>query len=150
MQVTFKRKPVPIPADYRPLYKIALILWILDKNSRGKKASLMKLHLFSWALKSSFSKERLFKALDTNELPDFWSFEPSLNRALVFAEAEKLCEVVNRKNYKITLKGKEFLNRLISDDEMFKSEKEFLNQIGLRIGETLIQNTIKKWNKNHA
>lgn len=150
MQITFKRKPVPIPADYRPLYKITLILLILEKNSRGKKASLMKLHLFSWALKSNFSRERLIDALKTNDLPDLWSFEPSLNRALIFAEAEKLCEVVNKTNYKITTKGKEFLGKVLGDDQVFKDEKEFLNKVGLKVGETLIQNTIKKWNKYHA
>ncbi len=110
----------------------------------------MKLHLFSWALKSSLSKERLVKALDNNDLPEFWSFEPSLNRALIFAEAEDLCEVVNKKNYKITAKGKEFLDKIIGEGDVFKDEKEFLNQIGLKVGEKLIQNTIQKWNKYHA
>jgi len=150
MQITFKRKPVPIPADYRPLYKIALILLILERNSRGKKASLMKLHLFSWAIKSSLSQERLINALESNDLPEFWSFEPSLNRALTFAEAENLCEVVNKKNYRITSKGKEFLDKVVESEDVFKDEKEFLSQIGLKVGETLIQNTIKKWNKYHA
>jgi len=150
MQVTFKRKPVPIPADYRPLYKIALVLLILDRNSRGKKASIMKLHLFSWALKSEISKDRLINALELGTLPDIWSFEPSLNRALTFAEAEGLCEVVNKKNYKITKKGKEFLDMVINEQDVFKTEQEFLNKVGLKVGETTIQNTIKKWNKNHA
>lgn len=150
MRVTFKRKRVPIPADYRPLYRIALILLILDRNSRGKKASIMKLHLFSWALKSQISKDILIDALDSGTLPTIWSFEPSLNRALTFAEAEGLCEIVNKKNYKITQKGRDFLNMVIKEQDIFYTEKEFLSRVGLRVGETAIQNTIKKWNKNHA
>lgn len=146
MIVTFSRKAIPIPAEYRPLYKIAQILQVLELSSRGKKASLLKLHLFSWAFKS---KENMDKLIALRNNPDtlnikIWGLEPSLNRALVFAVAEGLC-IHENSNYKITKRGSEFIEQISKDEDLLKDQRLFLENLGKSITESLVLNISKSW-----
>lgn len=149
MKVIVQRKPEPIPPDYRPLYKISIILMVLYLCSRGKKASLMKLHLFSWIVKSEEHRKVFLEKIKEEKIPDIWSIEPALNRALLFAEAEKLCKF-NSANYKLTDKGKMLVEKFINEEGLFKIEKEFLENVGLRVTEKTIKETTKKWTKKYA
>ncbi len=46
--IRFTKRAIPIPPDYRPLYKIGHILIILAISSRAGKSSLMRLHFLCW------------------------------------------------------------------------------------------------------
>ncbi|ECP3875710.1 hypothetical protein FZQ45_25295, partial [Salmonella enterica] len=88
-RITFKRKPMPIYAGFRPLFKICQILLILDLASRAKSSSLIRLHLFVWILKDDQRKEMLLNIVKEKlEIPIVWGIEPSVNFALQFAIAE--------------------------------------------------------------
>ncbi|MFA0964413.1 hypothetical protein AB9P05_21585 [Roseivirga sp. BDSF3-8] len=145
--ISFSKKPIPLPADYRPMYKIAQIVLILKSVCRGNTAKLIKLHLFSWALKSQNNREELMNLISSNFESDFsvWGIEPSLNRAVHFAVAEKICEY-SKGSYKLTKKGENFYKIIEADAEILKIEKEFLAQIGKsKVTDSKLLEITSKW-----
>lgn len=148
-KLSFTKRPIPIPPDYRPMYKIALIVLILKLCSRSNKSSLLKLHLFSWALTSKKHASMLKSFIDNNFHGEFsvWGIEPALNRALQLATAEKICELADGKNYILTSeKGIQFFNMLMNDKELLVDEKTFLNSIGKNtITDSRINTMTKQW-----
>ncbi len=152
-KLSFTQRPIPIPADYRPMYKIALLVLILRLCCRSETSNLLKLHLFSWALTSDKNLMKLREYVTSNFQTDFsvWGIEPALNRALQLAIAENICEVVNGKNYKLTEKGFKFYEMINSDKELFNNEKIFLNFIGkIKITDSRIDAMSKQWTINYA
>ena len=152
-KLSFTQRPIPIPADYRPIYKIALLVLILRLCCRSETSNLLKLHLFSWALTSDKNLMKLREYVTSNFQTDFsvWGIEPALNRALQLAIAENICEVVNGKNYKLTEKGFKFYEMINSDKELFNNEKIFLNFIGkIKITDSRIDAMSKQWTINYA
>jgi hypothetical protein len=148
-RLSFTKKPIPLPAEYRPMYKIALIVMTLKYCCRSETSSLLKLHLFSWALTSEKNMKELRDYVINNYSSDFsiWGIEPALNRALQLAIAETICEVVKGKCYRLTEKGNRFFEMLNADDTLFAIEKSFLSFIGKgSITDTRINAMTKKWN----
>lgn len=152
-KLSFTQRPIPIPADYRPMYKIALIVLILKICSRSEKASLLKLHLLSWSLKSEANMNKTREYIASNYKRDFsvWGIEPALNRALQLAVGENLCKIVDGKSYKLTTRGSQFFNMIISDIELFQKEKAFLEYIGKnKITDRRIAEISKNWAKYYV
>lgn len=148
-KLSFTKRPIPLPAEYRPMYKFALIVMILKNCCRVETSNLLKLHLFSWALASGKNMKELRDYVTSNFKTDFsvWGIEPALNRALQLAVAENICEVINGKNYKLTEKGSKFYKMIVSDTELFDSEKSFLIFIGKNsITDSRINAMTQKWN----
>ena len=148
-KLSFTKRPIPLPAEYRPMYKIALIVMILKICCRGESSNLLKLHLFSWALASEKNMKELRDYVTSNFKTDFsvWGIEPALNRALQLAVAENICEIVNGKNYKLTEKGNKFFEMIKADAELFDIEKTFLSLIGKNtITDSRITSMTQKWN----
>jgi len=145
-QITFSKKPIPLPAEYRPLYKIAQILLVLKISCRSSKGSLLKLHLFSWAMKSENNMQVTLNFVQEKGKQDFkiWSMEPSLNRALHYATAQGFYQQKNGK-YELTETGESFINSIEDLDQVFKNEKLFLQQIGKSMSESKINALAKEW-----
>lgn len=128
---SFRERAIPLSPDYRPLYKIGLIVLILDIACRGNKSSLNKLHLLIWALKSETNMAYVRMAFimkDTSKIIS-WAVEPALNKALKYAVAEGLITMYEDK-YQLTEKGVSFGKKLKKDSEIFTREKLFLTYIG--------------------
>ncbi|KGA40869.1 hypothetical protein KU75_14380 [Pectobacterium odoriferum] len=143
-RVTFKRKPMPIYAGFRPLFKIGQILLVLDLASRGKCSSLIRLHLFAWVLKDEQRKEMLLNAVEKKiEIPSVWGIDPSVNFALQFAIAEGLI-IKSGTSFKLAPKGMCFINNSNSYD-LFYDETIFLKKIGLKITEKMIEAATNLW-----
>ncbi|WP_089660442.1 hypothetical protein [Franzmannia pantelleriensis] len=143
-KLTFNRKPMPIFAEYRPLYKVSQLLMVLMISSRGGKSSIVRLHLFNWALKNDKRKEALLSASKTGTLDiDVWGLDPSLNAAIQFAVAEKL---VTQNSSGITLerKGKDFLGDILKN-ELMVEDKNYLEKIGKKITERMILKVSESW-----
>lgn len=152
-KLTFTQRPIPIPADYRPMYKIALLVLILRLCCRAETSTLLKLHLFSWALASDKNSKKVLDFVKSNFQTDFsiWGIEPALNRALQFAIADNICEVVNGKAYKLTEKGFKFYELIKGDKELFGKEKAFLNFIGKsKITDSRIDAMSKQWSLSYV
>ena len=148
-KLSFTKRPIPLPAEYRPMYKIALIVMILKYCCRGESTNLWKLHLFSWALASEKNMKELRDYVTSNFTTDFsvWGIEPALNRALQLAVAENIRDIVKGKNYKLTEKGKMFFGMIKADTELFEIEKSFLTFIGKsHITDSRISAMTQKWN----
>jgi len=148
-KLSFTKKPIPLPAEYRPMYKIALIVMILKYSCRAETSNLLKLHLLSWALASQKNMTELRDYVTSNFKSYFsvWGIEPALNRALQLAVAENICDIVNGKNYKLTEKGNKFFEMIKADIELFDIEKSFLTLIGKNtITDSRITSMTQKWN----
>ena len=149
IKLSFAKRPIPIPAEYRPMYKIALIVIILKYCCIGESANLTKLHLFSWALSSEENMNEIIKNIENGFQDEFavWGVDPSLNRALQLAVAENICEIQNGKKYKLTHKGNKFFEMIESDKFLFDIEKSFLINVGKKsITDRLLESITKKWN----
>jgi len=143
----FSKKPISIPADYRPIYKIAQIVLILKLTGTAGKASLLKLHLLNWAMKNDKNKDEIIHFIRSNYLSEItvWGIEPAMNRALLLCIAEGICSIENGK-YKLEEKGNDFYKLLYNDSELFLEEKEFLTFVGKRhITDARIDSISQKW-----
>ncbi|OQK15443.1 hypothetical protein AU255_18415 [Methyloprofundus sedimenti] len=143
-KITFHRKPMPILADYRPLYKITQVLLILFLCSRGKKSSLIRIHLISWAIKDSRRKSILLESAKKNKVHfGVWGIDPAVNFALQYSLGEKLVEM-SGVSYKLTDKGVNYIKK-IGEDDILEGEYSFLKSIGCRITEGMVQSIVEEW-----
>lgn len=152
-KLSFIKQPIPLPAEYRPMYKIGLIVIILKICCRGESGNLLKLHLFSWALASEKNMSELQSHIDSDFTTKFsiWGIEPALNRALQLAVAENICDLIDGKNYRLTEKGNIFFEMIDTDSDLFAIEKAFLGRIGKsRITDARINSMTKHWNLPHV
>lgn len=143
----FSKKPISLPPDYRPMFKIAQIVLILKLTGTGGKASLLKLHLLNWAMKNDKNKDEVLNFVRSNYTSEItvWGIEPALNRALLYCIAENICSVEHGK-YKLEDKGEIFFKQLSADKELFSVEKEFLSYIGKRhFTDARIDSISQKW-----
>ena len=148
-KLSFNQRPIPLPVEYRPMYKIALIVMILKYCCRAETSSLLKLHLLSWSLGSEKNMKELHSYITSNFQTEFsvWGIEPALNRALQLAVAEGICDIIDGKNYKLTEKGDKFFEMIKADKELFDSEKYFLSYVGKNhITDNRIKAMTQKWN----
>lgn len=141
----FNRRPTPLPADLRPLWRITLILLIL-LYSRGQKASLQKIHVLNWASKTEENRRLLINYMngEVQKNKIIPRIEPSLNRAIDFAVAEKLIDIQNGKSLQLTAKGLVVANEIDEDADCFLVEKIFFQQIKKFVSETNIDN-LSNW-----
>lgn len=146
-KISFSKRPIPLPVDYRPLYKLAQIVLILKLVCRNDSSKLLKLHLFSWALKNEKNMNELRRFIISNYSSEFsvWGIEPTLNRALDFALAESIC-IYEKGKYTLTEKGENFYELIKDDIEILKEEKEYLIQIGKnKITDNRLNKITSKW-----
>lgn len=147
-KLSFVKRPYPIPADYRPMYKIGIIAMILKVSCRIETSSLVKLHLLSWALSSNKNMMELRNHITSNYTSEFsiWGIEPALNRALQFAIADGICQIIAGKSYKLTNKGDVLYKNIALDNDLFVEEKEFLKFVGKnKLTDSRIDSMTKKW-----
>lgn len=130
-KISFHKKPISIPPEYRILFKIAELCLILKFTCRSNKAKLLKLHLLSWSLKSYKNMDILYETIrkDFREELMVWGIEPTLNRALQFSIADGFCKYENG-NYHITEKGLEFAKLIEDQKDLLSEEISFLKTIG--------------------
>lgn len=143
-KLTFHRKPMPLMAEHRPIYKITQLLLVLYLSSRGKKSSLIRLHLFSWVLKDEIRKKMLLESANQNQiLFGVWGVDPAVNISLQYAEAEGLISKSGL-SYKLTQDGAKYVSE-INIEMAFKDDYFFLQSIGSKITEGMVENIIREW-----
>jgi len=144
--LSFTERKIPLYVNYRPMYKVVQILLVLNYNGYAGKASLLKLHLFSWALKSEENMTLLKDFVTSNYQSklQFFGIESTLNRALNLAFAEKLIDF-DRGNYKLLEKGRKFVEEIDEDETLFIMEKQILKLIGKQVPEKIINILINQW-----
>jgi hypothetical protein len=141
----FERRPAPVLAEHRPLYKICQLLLVLRVSSRGGKSTLPRLHLFNWALKRTDRLRMLVDAEKTKVLRvTAWGFDPAVSIALRYAVAEALIQATSI-SYQITEKGETLIDEALKDDTVFAQERQLLKEIGKNITESMVDNVAKGW-----
>ena len=145
-EIRVQNRPSAVPYNYRITYKIAQILLIIY-TSTGKRASSLKtIHILSMSLSSSEEQRKLKNYLRKQESINFLiRFDPAVDRAINFAIAEKL--ILKQKNGKIKLtkKGLELIEEIKKNDELFIFEKQFLNEVGSKVDDSIFELLIKSW-----
>jgi hypothetical protein len=129
--LSFNKRDISIPADYRPLYKIGHIILILFLACRSNKATLMKLHFLCWSIKSDSNLLLVQQWINNNFRNDYhiWGVEPTVNRALMYAVAEGYI-ALSEGNYGLTDIGIDLYKLIKKDKDLYVKEKAFLETIG--------------------
>lgn len=141
----FKRRPSPVMAEHRPLYKIGQLLLILHLASRGGRSRLPRLHLFNWALKEEVRRNQLLVAAQRKALGvAAWGFDPALAIAIRFAIGEGLLDETTT-GYGLSDAGVIFARELVKDPELFAQEKKFLREVGKEITEIMVEEVASGW-----
>jgi len=144
-KLKFTQRPTPVLAEHRTLYKIAQVLLILDVCGRARKCSVLKLHLFNWALKSDKRLKQLQDASRKGglELP-IWGFDPALAIALKYAIEDRIVSGEGG-GVQVSENGNKLLEFLLQDKELLSREKNSLKMIGKGITEKMVDSVAKGW-----
>lgn len=128
---TFSNKPIPIPADLRPDWRVALILLLLSNCCRGKKISLKKLHVLNWAVRTNESRCKFLQLITGTVSPDdvLVRYDPGLDRAVDVALGENLVDRVQGDKIQLTAKGHSAAKFFIGIPDFLSEEQEFMNTI---------------------
>lgn len=144
-KIKFTKRPSPVLAEHRPMYKIAQALLIIETCGWGKKCSLIKLHLLNWALKTQSRMDLLHRSVTSKSLfSPIWGFDPALAIALQLAVEEGLL-VIDGSSIGLTDKGSELLSDINKDKSVLESEKKALKTIGKGITEAMVSSAAKGW-----
>lgn len=143
---TFRERRTPLAGDLRPAWRMSLVLLML-LHSRGKKATLQKLHVLNSACRSEETRRDFLRYVEGEARKDeiIPRVEPSLNRALNLARGEGLVEVENGKNIKLTPAGLKLAKMLEETQDCLEAEKAFLKQSGGFATEGKVENLFN-WN----
>ncbi|MCA0939334.1 hypothetical protein LCM28_05545 [Salipiger pacificus] len=141
-KLIFKVRPKAISGDMRITWRVSVVLLMLN-YSRSKRASLAKLHILNDALRSERSRGHLEVVLAGNAPLFSWAIrvEPAFARALDFLVAEGLAEWVvasERTSAQLTKKGKTAAEKILSEEDLFSSERSFLKKSAMPLTENLV------------
>jgi hypothetical protein len=136
----FRKRPVAIPADLRPGWRIAIVVLLLRKCCRQNRSIFERLHVLSWGVRTAESREALLAAVRGTIPPDslLVRIEPSLNRAVDFALGEGLLRRPSGDKVELTQAGVKLADEIDGTDDAFPVEKQFLSVIGKRATERLV------------
>lgn len=144
--LTYTERPVSLPAELRPLWKISCILLVLKLNCVREKASLSKLQLFNWGMSSLATMKNLVNygtSKNRELLPDVIPLDPSIDRAVALAVADGLAELDKSGKIKLSDKGNTLVNWILRDQTIFRAEKDVLTMIGKSITEDAFSKAYK-------
>jgi hypothetical protein len=139
-----RSRPEPMPGDLRLAWGIALVVLILG-SSRGKRASLQKLHFMAHSARTRDAREEATRVLE-NRRPTsaiVIRVEPWVNRALAFARGAKLIALEGGSHAKLTSDGVSLFEEISSVESVLSEEKEFLDTLGLRATERAIERIMR-------
>jgi len=134
IRFSFSERPGTIPPDLRPVWRIAVLLLILN-SSRGKHASLKRLHVLNWAIRTPESRKQFATRMDP-QAPQHGAtirFEPGLGRALVLAEAEGLIQITRGATAQLTNRGRQIADEIEACDACLSEERQFMHEVGIHI-----------------
>ncbi len=136
----FRKRPLSLSADLRPTWRVGLLVLLLSECCRGGKASLARLHVLSWGVRSQKSREDLLAAVNSELPPEALvvRFDPFLNRAIDFAIGESLLSRASGGKVALSAKGKELSEEIYSDKSIYIAERESIEKIGQKVTEGLV------------
>ena len=131
--VLFELAPRPEPIPWGPTASLGYsrVVVLIVGRSRGKRASLQKLHILAHAVRSRQNRENAAQLFKGHLRPvDFIvRVEPWLNRAIAFARAGGLIEFQSGKAVRLTKQGVQVFNILYASDDILTEEKSFIDAV---------------------
>jgi hypothetical protein len=133
----FHQRPTPLEPQFRVIWGLSILVLILYICSHGKKSSISRLHFLSWAVRSAENRENLVELLENRHSPltALVQYDPSFERAIEYALAEKLVETDNGKTIRLVSDGKALAQQIIATENCLDEEKDFLSQKGVLVTE---------------
>jgi hypothetical protein len=148
VRFTFKKRPLDLPGDLRPNWRVPLLLMMLHYCCRGGKSSLYKLHLLNWMMRDQQRQDALLSSL--TDVPRYEGIrvqvEPSFIQAILFAAGEGLLEHLDNSRVRITDAGVAFAKEA-ERTECLIHEKHFLKLVGLKLTEDWVTRFLA-WSRN--
>jgi hypothetical protein len=145
---TFRRRPAPVPADLRLSWRLPFLVLALGK-SRGKRASLAKLHIVSDAAKNRANLLKLASVAGGEIGPTEWRIriEPAVGRAANFLVGEGLTawvRVGGRVGAQLTSRGLAAYELLEKESTLFAAERELLSLAASKLSEGLVSEILRE------
>lgn len=136
----FRKRPVAVPGDLRPAWRIGLLLLLLKRCCRQGRSSLTRLHVLNWAIRTEENQHALLALVSSSLSPDSLvvRFDPAFNRAVDFAIGEGLVRRVDGSRIEITPTGNALAEEIFNEEELYPAERLFMEEIRQRVTETLV------------
>mgnify|MGYP000060603048 CR=1 FL=1 len=140
VRFSFQRRPISLPGDLRPIWRIGLLTILMTQCCRQQRSSLTRLHVLSWTIRSKENYEDMLALIAGDLSPDslIVRFDPAVNRAIDFAIGEGLMVRVDGSRIELTALGKEFAMEIFDDANLYAIEKSLAVSLKLRVSETLV------------
>lgn len=146
--LNFKNRPIHINYKYRVVFQVSRIVLILGMASIKSGSSILKIQVISDAL----DNEELLNDLEwliKNNSQGFirnWRYNPLINKAVSYSNAEGLTEYGKTGKIVLTEKGQKLYNDINSSKELFLYEKEQLLKIKKKLSDTKLLTILEKGN----
>ena len=139
--VIYRQRPISIPGDLRPAWRISVIVLMLRKCCRQGKSSLRRLHVLSWAVRDAEVANALVRAIGGEVPPDtvLVRIEPALNRAVDFAIGEGLIRRQSSDRVELTAEGIDLAETIVNDNIVLGYEKQFVERIRFTVTEDFVK-----------
>lgn len=141
-EFSFESRSQPVSASLRPVYRIAILCFVLKNNCRSNTGSLLKLQFFNWLIKSPVLQENVLRGVGSEKVfsLDSIHLDPMVNLALRYAFADDLVAVTRNSKYKLTEKGLSFVDQIQNEKSaVLASEKDVLLRIGKQVSEVQLK-----------
>jgi len=117
----FRQRPVSLPADLRPAWRIGLIVLLLKKCCLKRQTSLTRLHVLSWGFVSPEGRSQLLAAAAGTLSPDSLviRFEPFLLQAVDYGIGEGLIRRKGGGKIELAVAGTRLAEELEADGSVF-------------------------------
>ena len=137
----FRQRPVSLPADLRPAWRIGLIVLLLKKCCRQRRTSLTRLHVLSWGFVSAEGRSQLLAAAAGTLSPDSLviRFEPFLLQAVDYGIGERLIRRHGGGTIELTETGLRLAEEIEEDQSAFVTEKAVMATLRTRVSEDLVK-----------
>ena len=138
--VIFRQRPISVPGDLRPAWRISVIVLLLKNCCRQGRSSLRRLHVLSWAVRDEEVANALVRAIGGEVPPGtvLVRIEPALNRAVDFAIGEGLIQRQSSDRVELTVDGKDFADTIMDDTLVLGYEKQFAERIRFSVTEDFV------------
>jgi hypothetical protein len=139
-----RSRPEPLPGDLRRAWGIAVIVLVLG-SSRGKQASLQKLHFMAHSLRTMETRQEARRVF-VGDLPPsdlIVRVEPWVNRAISFAKGAGLLELKKGRSAKLTQAGLDMWKVLSDTKTILVDEKEFLAAVAASATEGAVEKIMR-------
>jgi len=130
----FAERPMPLPVDFRPAWRLGLLLLILKICCRGGQSSLERLNVLNWAIRTQGARETFIAFLERRSTPEaiLVRFEPGLSRAIDLALGEGLLvrkTTTAGSRLELTARGTGLADETNNHTDCLADEKSFLQRI---------------------